>query len=84
MGGKCLKWVSPGNDGVPDRIVIVPGIGVHFVELKASCGRASAKQLWWRKWFHKAGVPCDILIGREDVERWCDSIEEKLRGGDDK
>ena len=25
LGGKALKFTSPGNDGVPDRIVFLPG-----------------------------------------------------------
>ena len=24
LGGRAYKWVSPGNDGVPDRIVVFP------------------------------------------------------------
>ena len=24
-GGICPKWVSPGFDGMPDRIVLLPG-----------------------------------------------------------
>lgn len=35
MGGTCAKWVSPGWDGVPDRIVLLPGGRIGFVELKA-------------------------------------------------
>lgn len=34
MGGRCFKWVSPGHAGVPDRIVILPGGRVAFIELK--------------------------------------------------
>ncbi|RKO63243.1 VRR-NUC domain-containing protein [Caldibacillus debilis] len=34
-GGKAYKFVSPGNDGVPDRLVLFPGGRVYFVELKA-------------------------------------------------
>lgn len=34
-GGKSYKWVSPGNNGVPDRIVIFPNGKIVFVELKA-------------------------------------------------
>ena len=34
-GGICAKWVSPGLDGVPDRIVLLPGGRIGFVELKA-------------------------------------------------
>ena len=35
MGGMAVKFVSPGLDGVPDRIVLLPGGKVAFVELKA-------------------------------------------------
>lgn len=35
LGGKAYKFVSPGNDGVPDRLVCLPGGRVVFVELKA-------------------------------------------------
>lgn len=34
-GGFALKFVSPGLDGVPDRLVLFPGGRVAFVELKA-------------------------------------------------
>ena len=33
-GGLAIKWVSPGFDGVPDRILILPGGRIIFVELK--------------------------------------------------
>lgn len=33
-GGVCWKFTSPGTQGVPDRIVILPGGRVGFVELK--------------------------------------------------
>ena len=34
-GGICPKWVAPGFDGVPDRIVMLPGGRIAFVEVKA-------------------------------------------------
>ena len=34
MGGLFYKFVSPGNDGVPDRIAVLPGGRVWFIELK--------------------------------------------------
>lgn len=34
-GGLCLKFTSPGVAGVPDRIVILPGGKIGFVETKA-------------------------------------------------
>lgn len=33
--GICPKWVSPGLDGVPDRIVLLPHGKIGFVEMKA-------------------------------------------------
>lgn len=33
INGLCMKWVSPGNSGVPDRIVLV-NHGIYFIELK--------------------------------------------------
>ncbi len=34
-GGLALKFVSPGFDGMPDRIVLFPDGHVGFVEVKA-------------------------------------------------
>ena len=31
----CPKFVSPGLDGVPDRIILMPGARIAFAELKA-------------------------------------------------
>lgn len=34
-GGVCPKWVSPGLDGIPDRIILLPDGKLGFAELKA-------------------------------------------------
>jgi hypothetical protein len=34
-GGLAPKFVSPGFDGVPDRLVLLPSAHIAFVELKA-------------------------------------------------
>lgn len=44
LGGRAYKWVSPGNSGVPDRIVILPNTRPIFVELKTDTGRLSPLQ----------------------------------------
>lgn len=43
-GGLSAKWVSPGLAGVPDRIVLLPGGVVRFVELKRPGGRLTVLQ----------------------------------------
>ena len=35
MGGLALKFISPGLDGVPDRLVLLPKGKIAFIELKA-------------------------------------------------
>ena len=35
MGGIAPKFVSPGLDGVPDRLILLPGGHMAFAELKA-------------------------------------------------
>lgn len=44
LGGKAYKFVSPGNVGVPDRLVCLPGGRVVFVELKAPGKKPTALQ----------------------------------------
>lgn len=34
-GGMCPKLVSPGTDGMPDRLVLLPDAHIGFVEVKA-------------------------------------------------
>ncbi len=48
-GGVCLKFVSPGTRGVPDRMVIWPTGRVDFIELKRQGfnGEPSALQVFW-------------------------------------
>ena len=35
MGGLAPKFTSPGFDGVPDRLVLLPSGKIAFIELKA-------------------------------------------------
>ena len=47
-GGLCLKWVSPGWSGVPDRIILLPGGRIIFAETKRpKGGRLSPLQSYW-------------------------------------
>lgn len=43
-GGVCLKWVSPGFSGVPDRIAILPGGKIIFIEVKRPKARDAKRQ----------------------------------------
>lgn len=81
IGGLCMKWVCPGWSGVPDRIVLLPGGRVCFVELKRpKGGRVSRLQEWWKKNLTGYGFRCVIVKDHEDIE---DLVEELRRGPGD-
>ena len=68
-GGKSYKWVSPGNPGVPDRIVLHGGM-VFFVELKAPGGKLRATQLRAFRELMKFGKDVWILSSKKDVDEF--------------
>jgi len=49
IGGKAPKWVSPGNAGVPDRLVILPNGQTIYVEMKAPGKPLEPLQRKWAK-----------------------------------
>ncbi|MCB2300378.1 VRR-NUC domain-containing protein [Clostridium tagluense] len=55
IGGKALKFVSPGMTGVPDRIVLLPHGKIIFVELKAPGEKPSPMQKYRSKQFRTLG-----------------------------
>lgn len=71
QGGRAFKWVSPGCSGVPDRIVILPGPRILFVELKRpGCkdGR-SARQKKIMGWLLQMGCEAHLVSEAEDIQR---------------
>ena len=67
-GGLCLKWVCPGWLGVPDRIVLLPGGRVVFVELKRpKGGKMSSMQKWWAKKLTELGFAHWCIWDAEDL-----------------
>lgn len=67
-GGMCLKWVCPGWVGVPDRIVLLPGGRVIFVETKRpKGGRLSPMQEWWGRKLTALGFKHTIIWNYEDL-----------------
>ena len=68
-GGHCLKWVCPGWAGVPDRIVLLPGGTVIFVELKRPNGGTRAPmQIWWARKLKDLGFLHFWVQSHEDVK----------------
>ena len=76
MGGKAYKFVSPGNAGVPDRIVILPDKQPIFIELKAEKGKLTELQKNQLKKLVDLGQRVEVLYGVDDVNWFLDLCEE--------
>lgn len=59
-GGKAYKFESPGNDGVPDRLVVFPDNRIYFVELKAPGKKPRPLQIKQINDLKKFG--CTVLV----------------------
>ena len=74
MGGICPKFVSPGWDGVPDRIVLLPGSVVAFVETKAPGKRMRPLQVRRKTQLEGLGFRVFCLDSVEGIEEVIDEI----------
>lgn len=75
-GGRAYKFVSPGNDGVPDRLVVLPGGHVGFVELKQKGKRPSGLQKQQMGILRDMGCFVMVLDDPEDIPEVIRSIRE--------
>lgn len=67
LGGMCIKFVSPGTLGVPDRIIITATGRVIFVELKTEIGRLAKIQQYTIGEMQKRGADVRVVKGLAQV-----------------
>lgn len=61
MGGIAAKFVSPGFDGAPDRLVLLPKGKMAFIELKAKGKKLRPLQKRRIKQFQALGFSCYVI-----------------------
>lgn len=69
LGGMCIKFVSPGTPGVPDRIIITSTGKVIFVELKTETGRLSKIQRYVVGQMQNRGADVRVVKGLDEVKQ---------------
>ena len=74
-GGLALKFVSPAFDGVPDRIILMPGGKVGFVEVKAPGKTPSPLQKSRIKLLKKLGFKVYVLDAIDQIGGILDDIQ---------
>lgn len=73
-GGLCYKFVSPGNPGVPDRIVITPDGRTVYVELKTEIGRLANIQQWQIAEMRKRGADVRVVKGMDAAKAFVKEV----------
>jgi hypothetical protein len=70
LGGKAYKFVSPAHRGVADRLVVLPGGRVWFVEVKTKSGHLAPLQEVFRKEINDMGCNYACLYGAADADNF--------------
>ncbi len=74
LGGLCIKLNPLWYVGIPDRLVLLPGGRIFFIELKARTGRYGQNQHWWRDTLRRLGFKYEALWTISAVEQFLASV----------
>lgn len=78
-GGIAPKLVSPGFDGMPDRLILLPGGVMAFAELKAPGKKPRPLQLARHRLLRNLGFKVYIIDDPEQITKMLATI---TKGGD--
>ena len=74
IGGRALKFVSPGMSGVPDRLILLPQGRIVFVELKASGKKLRPIQEYRAKELKSLGFKVECIDSVEKVMKFVEEV----------
>ena len=74
-GGLAPKFISPGWDGVPDRIVLMPEGHIAFVEVKRPGAKPRALQLYRHKQLRHLGFEVFVLDSPDAIPEIIERIK---------
>jgi hypothetical protein len=75
LGGRCIKFVSPGRRNVVDRLVLMAEGRIYFVELKAEGEVPNDGQLREHYRLRKMGFKVYVLDSFELVDQFLRMIQ---------
>jgi len=74
MKGLALKFTSPGFVGVPDRLVLLPGGKLAFVEVKREGEKPRPIQISRHKLLRKLGFKVYVLDSKKQIKEILNEI----------
>ena len=79
MGGLAFKFSSPGNDGVPDRLAVLPGGIIYFIELKTDKGRLTPIQRWQQDRLDALGARVRTIQGMDGAAEFIEEVRDAIQ-----
>lgn len=73
-GGLCLKFTSASMNGVPDRIVLLPGGRIVFIEFKTPGAKPRPLQLRRIEQFRRLGFTVHIIDNPTTAKEVADAL----------
>lgn len=73
QGGLCWKFISPGVDGVPDRICLWPGGRIAFAEVKRPGAKPRPLQVRRAEQLRELGFTVAVIDSPEEAEKFARS-----------
>ncbi len=74
-GGMCPKWVSPGLDGVPDRVILFPAGRMAFAETKAPGRHLRPLQAVRKAQLERLGYRVFVIDSPDQIEGALDAVQ---------
>lgn len=74
LGGLAIKSFSPWFTGLPDRIVLMPGGRLWFVELKAPGKKPKPRQVIVHAMLRKLGFSVEVIDTTDGVSDFVNRI----------
>jgi hypothetical protein len=79
LHGRAYKWTSPAQRSVPDRIVLLPGHVVLFVELKAPGKDVTELQFNEHERLRKLGFRVEVIDSYEGVDWLIEDLRQEAQ-----
>ena len=77
MGGIAPKFTSPGFDGMPDRLVLLPSGRMGFVELKAPGKKPRPLQLVRHRLLRRLGFKVYVIDEINQIDGVLEEIDHE-------
>lgn len=73
-GGLALKFISPGMSGVPDRLIMIKGGKLAFIELKAPGKKMRPLQIKRKRQLEELGFKVYCIDDKNQIGEILDEI----------